>query len=206
MDEHAIVDAARLAEIYEPPLDKSLRKEIGRLDEHCRTLIALSPFATLATSGSDGRCDVTPRGGPPGFCRVLDDGRLAIPDVKGNRRLDSLRNIVENPQAGLLFMVPGLRETLRVNGTAHLTQDPDVLDLVSDAGKPAILAVVVKPQEVFLHCAKALIRSSLWDQATWPDVGELPAAAEIFRDHMGAQESVAEVQALLDESIATRLY
>ena len=149
---------------------------------------------------------IAARGGPAGFCRVLGDGRLAIPDVKGNRRLDSLRNIVANPHAGLLFMVPGMRETLRVNGAAELTTRPDVIEFVSDPGKPAILAVVVRPDEVFLHCAKALIRSSLWDTATWPPADELPSAARILRDHVGDDATVAQVQAALDESIATRLY
>lgn len=206
MDEHVIASDIELSEIYGEPLERTVRKQIDRLDEHCRELIALSPFALLATAGADGRCDVTPRGGPAGFCRVLADGRLAIPDVKGNRRLDSLRNIVANPHAGLLFMVPGMRETLRVNGAAELTTRPDVIELVSDPGKPAILAVLVRPDEVFLHCAKALIRSSLWETGTWPPAGELPSAARILRDHVGDDATVAQVQAALDESIATRLY
>ena len=206
MDEHAITSAKALGEIYGEPLERTRRKQISHLDEHCRRLIALSPFALLATAGADGRCDVTPRGGPAGFCRVLEDGRLAIPDVKGNRRLDSLRNIVENPHAGLLFMVPGMRETLRVNGAAELTTRPDVVALASDPGKPAILAVLVRPDEVFLHCAKALIRSALWEAGTWPDADELPSAAEILRDHVGDGRTAAQVQADLEESIATRLY
>ena len=206
MDEHAITSAEELTEIYGRPQERTLRKELQRLDEHCRELIGLSPFVLLATSSADGRCDVAPRGGPRGFCRVLDDGRLAIPDVKGNRRLDSMRNIVQNPHAGLLFMVPGLRETLRVNGAAELTTRPDVVEVVSDPGKPAILAVVVRPDEVFLHCPKALIRSSLWETETWPPAGELPSAAQILRDHVGDEATVAEVQAMLDESVATRLY
>ena len=187
-------------------MERALRKQIDHLDGHCRDFIARSPFAALATAGSSGECDVTPRGGPPGFCRVLEDGRLAIPDVKGNRRLDSLRNILENPRAGVLFMIPGLTQTLRVNGRAALTCDPRIVDLVSDEGKPAILAIVLAPEEVFVHCAKALIRSSLWDTDAWPDAGDLPSAAAMLRDHMGDGKSVEEVQATIDESIATRLY
>ena len=206
MDEYAITSSGQLAEIYEPPIGQAVVKQIDRLDEHCRALIGSSPFVTLASSSADGRCDVTPRGGAPGFCRVLEDGRLAIPDVKGNRRLDSLRNIVENPHAGLLFMVPGMRETLRVNGSAHLTQLPEVIELVSEPGKLAILAIVVSPDEVFLHCAKALIRSSLWNPSTWPDAGALPSAAQVFRDHIGGEETVAEVEARLEEGNRTRLY
>ncbi len=204
--EHRITSEAELRELYEAPIERALRKQIGHLDDHCRRYIGCSPFALLATSGPDGRCDVTPRGGPPGFCRVLDDGRLAIPDVKGNRRLDSLTNIVENPYAGLLFLIPGMQETLRVNGAAALTRDDAIVEGVSSPGKPAILAVVVEPEEVFMHCAKAFIRSSLWDPQTWFEPGERPLAAEIMRDHMQSELSVEEVAAQSRESIRTRLY
>ena len=204
--EQPISSAAELRELYEEPIDRALRKQIDHLDDHCREYIGCSPFALLATSSPDGRCDVTPRGGPPGFCRVLDDGRLAIPDVKGNRRLDSLTNIVENPYAGLLFLIPGMQETLRVNGAAMLTREAAIVDAVSSPGKPAILAVVIEPEEVFMHCAKAFIRSALWAPETWPAADERPLAAAIMRDHMRSELSVEEVQAQSLESIRTRLY
>ncbi len=192
--EHRITSEAELRELYEEPLDRALRKQIDHLDEHCRAFIGCAPFALLATCSPAGRCDVTPRGGPPGFCRVLDDGRLAIPDVKGNRRLDSLTNIVENPHAGLLFVIPGMQETLRVNGAAALTREEAIVDAVSAPGKPAILAVVVEPEEVFMHCAKAFVRSALWDPGTWPAADERPLAAAIMRDHMQSELSVEEVR------------
>ena len=204
--EQPISSAAELRELYEEPIDRALRKQIDHLDDHCREYIGCSPFALLATSSPDGRCDVTPRGGPPGFCRVLDDGRLAIPDVKGNRRLDSLTNIVENPYAGLLFLIPGMQETLRVNGAATLTREAAIVGTVSSPGKPAILAVVIEPEEVFMHCAKAFIRSALWAPETWPAADERPLAAAIMRDHMRSELSVEEVQAQSLESIRTRLY
>jgi len=204
--EQPISSAAELRELYEEPIDRALRKQIDQLDDHCREYIGCSPFALLATSSPDGRCDVTPRGGPPGFCRVLDDGRLAIPDVKGNRRLDSLTNIVENPYAGLLFLIPGMQETLRVNGAATLTREAAIVGAVSSPGKPAILAVVIEPEEVFIHCAKAFIRSALWAPETWPAADERPLAAAIMRDHMRSELSVEEVQAQSMESIRTRLY
>jgi len=204
--EQRISRAEELRELYEEPIDRALRKQIDQLDDHCREYIGCSPFALLATSSPDGRCDVTPRGGPPGFCRVLDDGRLAIPDVKGNRRLDSLTNIVENPYAGLLFLIPGMQETLRVNGAATLTREAAIVGAVSSPGKPAILAVVIEPEEVFMHCAKAFIRSALWAPETWPAADERPLAAAIMRDHMRSELSVEEVQAQSMESIRTRLY
>ena len=204
--EQPISSAAELRELYEEPIDRALRKQIDQLDDHCREYIGCSPFALLATSSPDGRCDVTPRGGPPGFCRVLDDGRLAIPDVKGNRRLDSLTNIVENPYAGLLFLIPGMQETLRVNGAATLPREAALVGAVSSPGKPAILAVVIEPEEVFMHCAKAFIRSALWAPETWPAADERPLAAAIMRDHMRSELSVEEVQAQSLESIRTRLY
>jgi len=204
--EQRISRAEELRELYEEPIDRALRKQIDQLDDHCREYIGCSPFALLATSSPDGRCDVTPRGGPPGFCRVLDDGRLAIPDVKGNRRLDSLTNIVENPYAGLLFLIPGMQETLRVNVAAMLTREAAIVDAVSSPGKPAILAVVIEPEEVFMHCAKAFIRSALWAPETWPAADERPLAAAIMRDHMRSELSVEEVQAQSLESIRTRLY
>jgi len=204
--EQRISSAEELRELYEEPIDRALRKQIDHLDDHCREYIGCSPFALLATSSPDGRCDVTPRGGPPGFCRVLDDGRLAIPDVKGNRRLDSLTNIVENPYAGLLFLIPGMQETLRVNGAATLTREAAIVGAVSSKGKPAILAVVIEPEEVFMHCAKAFIRSALWAPETWPAADERPLAAAIMRDHMRSELSVEEVQAQSLESIRTRLY
>ena len=204
--EDRITSAAQLRTIYEQPIERALRKQIDHLDGHCRDYIARAPFALLATSSADGRCDVTPRGGPPGFCRVLDDGRLAIPDVKGNRRLDSLTNIVENPHAGLVFLIPGMQETLRVNGAAALTREAAIVQEVSSTGKPAILAIVVEPEEVFMHCAKAFIRSALWDPQTWPGPDERPVAAAIMRDHMQSDLSVEEVAAQSLESIRTRLY
>jgi PPOX class probable FMN-dependent enzyme len=203
---HRITSEQELRALYEEPLERALRKQIDRLDEHCRAYIARSPFALLATAGADGRCDVSPRGGPPGFCRVLDGGALAIPDVKGNRRLDSLTNIVESAHAGLLFVIPGMQETLRVNGAAELTRDPLVVEAVSSPGRPATLAIVVEPEEVFMHCAKAFIRSALWEPATWPAPQDRPPAAEIMRDHMQSDLSIEEVAAQSAESIRTRLY
>lgn len=191
-----------LAEIYSEPGELALRKQIDRLDAHCVRFVALSPFVLLATAAADGRCDVSPRGGVPGFVRVLDEHRLAIPDVSGNRRIDSLRNVAENQHAGLLFLIPGLGETLRVNGPAELSRDRELLASLARDGKEPLLAIVVTAAEVFLHCARALRRSSLWEPESWPAPEALPSAAEIFRDHSRAELEVAEVQDVLDEGYA----
>jgi uncharacterized protein len=191
--EGPIITAAQLREIYPQPAQRALDKQRDRLDHHCRSFIASSPFVLVATAGADGSCDVSPRGGPPGFVSVLDDGSVRIPDARGNRRLDSLGNVLENPHAGLLFLIPGMGETLRVNGTGSITHDE---------GSGAVW-LVVTAEEVFLHCAKALIRSKLWDQQSWPASSELPSAATIFGDHMSLGDEGAA--AMLAESYTSRL-
>jgi len=191
-----------LGAIYSDPGELARRKEIDRLDEHCRRFVALSPFVLLATSAADGRCDVSPRGGPPGFVHVLDERRLAIPDVSGNRRIDSISNLADNGHAGLLFLIPGMGETLRVNGRAELSDDAELRARLAIDGKDALLAIVVHADEVFLHCARALRRSDLWEPEAWPARDELPSAAQIFRDHASADMEVPQVQTILDEGYA----
>jgi hypothetical protein len=184
--------------VYRDPAERALLKELDRLDGHCRDFIARSPFALLSSAGARGECDVSPKGGPAGFVRVLDDQRLLIPDATGNRRLDSLQNILENPGVGLLFLIPGMGETLRVNGRAWLTRDPALLDGLATGGQPAKLGVIVTVQAAYLHCAKALMRSRLWDPQTWPGEDELPSAAEILSDHVGIRDLGASAAALAD--------
>jgi hypothetical protein len=177
-------------------------KIIDRLDDHCRRFIELSPFFLLATADAGGRCDVSPRGGPPGFVEVLDDHRLAFANAKGNQLIDSMRNIRETGRAGLLFLVPGTGETLRVNGRACLTRDPEILSRhVVQEGKPPSLAVGIEVEEAFLHCAKAFIRSSLWDPEAWPDTAALAKPAQIWKDHMDLPSATLHaVEELVDES------
>jgi PPOX class probable FMN-dependent enzyme len=199
---HEVTSLEQLRELYPPPKERSLRKQHDDLDAHCRNFIARSPFILLASAGADGRCDVSPKGGPPGFVRVLDDRRLAIPDATGNRRLDTFANVLENPQVGLLFLIPGMGETLRVNGTASLTRDPALLERAQTGGRPALLSIVVHTEEVFLHCAKCVMRAGLWRTETWP--AELPSAAEILNDHIGLGD-VAASAAALEESYTQRI-
>lgn len=198
---------AELRALVAPPSELALRKQIDRLDAHCRALIARAPFVLVATAGADGRCDVSPKGDAPGFVLVLDDRRLAIPDRPGNRRLDGMRNIVANPRVGLLFVIPGLEETLRVNGRACVTRDPELLARMPARERVPELAIGVEVEEVFIHCAKAFKRSGLWEPAAWPDRAGLPSIAQVLVDQARpANATVADVEAALRESYTRRLY
>jgi hypothetical protein len=196
VDRHAITTLEQLRDVYPPPKQRTIDKELDHLDAHCRRFISLSPFAIVSSAAADGRCDASPKGGPPGFTRVVDDHRLLIPDATGNRRLDGFQNMLENPHVGILFLIPGMGETLRVNGRVELTRDPELLDVLETGGHPAKLALVVHAEQVYLHCAKALIRSALWDPDTWSE--ELPSAAEILSDHIGIGDVDASAAALAD--------
>jgi PPOX class probable FMN-dependent enzyme len=165
----AIENEATLREIVPDPPQQAWAKEQPLIDEGCAEFIAASPLAVLATADGDGRCDASPRGGPAGFACVLDPGRLAFPDYSGNRRQDSHRNLLANPHVGLVFFVPGVKETLRVNGRAELSTDPVLLAGLTTGGAPPKLALVVQVETAFIHCGKALHRSELWDPSTWPE-------------------------------------
>jgi len=190
---------------YPRPLERSLRKSLTKLDAHMRHFISLSPFLCLGTSG-DGGGDVTPRGDSPGFVHVLDDQTLLIPDWPGNNRLDSLTNVVANPNVGLLFLVPGVNETLRVNGSAEITMEPALLERWTVNGKHPRSAMRVTVREAYLHCAKALMRAKLWEDDYRIERKELPTYAQMLKDQGVTTQSVDELQAAIDESYRTRLY
>ncbi len=202
-----ITTESELREVFGWPSERAANKQIDRLDEHCRAIINKSPFLLLGTSAPSGRCDVSPKGDYPGFVRVLDDRTLAIPDLPGNNRLDTLTNILTNPQVGLIFMIPGMNETLRVNGKVRLVRDADLLESMAYKGKLPRLAIVVDVEEVFTHCPKAFLRSKLWSEESRIDRNELPSFAEILRDHVGIAEcDVEELQRELDHKTATTLH
>lgn len=202
-----ITEEAELRGIFGWPSERALNKEIDRLDKHCRAIVEKSPFLLLGTSDPTGRCDVSPKGDYPGFVRVLDDRTVAIPDLPGNNRLDTLMNILNNPQVGLIFMIPGMNETLRINGTVRLVRDAALLESMAYQGKLPKLAIVVDVQEVFTHCPKAFIRSKLWSEESRIDRSELPSYAEILRDHTGLVEcDVEELQREIDQRVATTLH
>jgi uncharacterized protein len=201
LDDHQVLRA-----LYPAAEDRAWRKDIGRLDEMARALIAASPMLLLASTAADGRCDASPRGGQPGFVTVLDDRHLAIPDATGNRRLDSLTNIIDSGHAGLLFLIPGRSTTLRVNGRACVTADPDCLSRISAVGKPPVTAIVVSAEEVYAHCPKAFVRSRLWQPDSWPDEQLLPSSAEVTLAHLrDAELTLAEIESREQDSLKHRL-
>lgn len=181
------------------------RKVLDRLDGFCRDFIALSPFLVLATSDADGRADASPRGDAPGFVQVLDERRLLIPDRRGNNRVDSYANVLAAPGVGLIFMVPGIAETLRVNGRASLTRDAGLLAPMTVQERTPTLGLLVEIDEAFFHCGKALIRSKLWDPASQVERGSFPSLGRIVAEQTKAL-SVAEVEASVEEGYRTRLY
>lgn len=178
-DPFAIAGEDQLRDLYGRAEGLAVRKSIGFIDKHAKAFIALSPFLTLATQSPDGRADVSPRGDPPGFVKVLDPKRLLIPDRSGNNRLDSLTNILANPSVGLLFFIPGFEDTLRINGRARLTRDPALLTGMEMQGKAPKCGIEVTVDELFFHCAKAFKRSRLWamdaqvPRATLPGLGRM---------------------------------
>ena len=177
------------------------------LDEHCRSFTARSPFLCMGTVGADGTADVSPRGDPPGFVKILDDSTLAIPERPGNKLADSLTNILETGDVGLLFLIPGIDETLRVNGRATLSEDPELLESMVVKGKAPKLAVRVEVGEAFLHCAKAFRRSKLWAHESRVDRSELPSLGQMLRDQVEPPDvSAADIDALAEEEYRTKLY
>jgi PPOX class probable FMN-dependent enzyme len=200
-----LVSGGDIDALYDAPVEAVVSKVIDHLDDHCRDFIALSPFVLVATADELGNCDVSPKGGAPGFVSVLDRKRLAIPDAPGNRLVYSLRNVVAGGRVGLLFLIPGMEETLRVNGRAWLTRDPDVLEQLAAGAKAPKVAIGVEAQEAFLHCAKAFKRSALWRPAEWPDRGGLASAAQIWRDHMALDMTTQDVQDFVDDDYANNL-
>jgi PPOX class probable FMN-dependent enzyme len=198
---------AELTDIVGTPSPGSLKKELTALDRHMRRFIAHAPFLVISTHSADGRCDASPRGDAPGFVHVVDDRTLVIPDRRGNRRLDSLRNIVETGHIGLLFLVPAFGETLRVNGRAAIVRDEACLTPLSAQGKRPLLAIAVDVQDCYLQCAKALIRSKLWEPHQAPSPEDLPCAARMLVDQCGMSElDVPAMQAALDEAYRNNLY
>ncbi|KDN19774.1 pyridoxamine 5'-phosphate oxidase family protein [Amycolatopsis rifamycinica] len=202
-----IIDSQEaLREVVGEVAELTQKKVIDRIDEHARTLIAHSPFVLLATSAPDGSCDVSPRGDPAGSVLVLDEKTLVLADRPGNKLVDSFRNIVDNPHAGLLFLVPGMNETLRVNGRATLVSEAPFFDSLVVKGKRPRLAVVVEVEQLYMHCAKAFLRSSLWQPETWPDRSALPSMGTIMRDQMALPIAAEELDARLDHRALTEQY
>jgi PPOX class probable FMN-dependent enzyme len=193
-----VTSEEQLRDLIGAPGEEAVRKQLSFLDRHCRMLISLSPFVLVGSVSSSGKLDVSPRGDAAGFVQVLDEKTLVIPERPGNRRLDTLCNLVQISAIGLLFLIPGMGETLRVNGRACLVKDATLLERFVVQEKRPQIAIVVEVQECFLHCAKALRRSKLWDATSWPERGALPSAGQIWRDQIQLQNITARE---LDEEL-----
>ncbi len=197
--EFAVTDEKSLRALFPATHTLAALKSQSKLDKHARDFIQRSPFLCLGTQNLDGKADVSPRGDPAGFVQILDDETLAIPDRPGNNRVDSLVNILANPSVGLLFIIPGFDDTLRVNGRASLVIDPTLLERMAVNGRAPTLAIIVKVQEAFLHCAKALRRSHLWDPAHFQDRNAMPSLMKILMDQtVGAPSDDSEMRKIDD--------
>ena len=203
--QHVLTNEAEIRAIVGTPVARSLLKEQSRIDGHVRAFIAQSPFLLIATAGADGTCDVSPKGDAPGFVRVLDDTRLVIPDRNGNKRLDGMKNLLSNSQIGLLFLVPGRDETLRVNGRAWITNDPALLEPSTVQGITPRLAIGVEVQQAFLHCVKSFRRSRLWAHQEWPAPQALESIACVIFDQIRPDVTFEEFEQGVKESDA-KLY
>ncbi|MBU4507801.1 MAG: pyridoxamine 5'-phosphate oxidase family protein [Gammaproteobacteria bacterium] len=191
-----------LRALYDPVRERSAKKELPQLDVHATRFIGFSPMVVLSSAGANGALDASPRGGEPGFVIVLNPQTLLIPDAPGNNRLDTLENIVQTGQIGLLFLVPGMDETLRVNGRALLTTDEADRERCTDARRVPKLVIRVAVQASYLHCAKALMRSSLWDASRQVERSVMPSMGEMLRDQIGdrlSTDAPVETQAQMLE-------
>jgi uncharacterized protein len=200
-----IENPQQLRELYGKPMERAVKKQLARLDRHCRNFIALSPFLVIASADPSGRCDASPKGDAPGFVRVIDEVTLLIPDRLGNNRVDTLGNLLQHPGVGLIFFVPGVNETLRVNGRASVTTDPELLEPLAVNGKVPRSGILVAAEEVYFHCGKALIRSDLWNPEKHIPRGSWPSLGRIIAEQVGGMDP-DEAERQTAESYRTRLY
>ena len=197
---------------YGEPMDIALMKQLGKLDEHCKDFISRSPFLCIGTSAADGKADVSPRGDPPGFVQVLDDNTIFIPDRPGNNRLDTMSNIVANPDVGLLFLIPGFEDALRVNGKATLVKDEKILERCAVNRKVPTMGIMVEINEAYLHCAKAVRRSKLWKAESQQDRKKMPTLAQMILEQVATpekqptKEEIKEGDEFIEDNYKTGLY
>jgi PPOX class probable FMN-dependent enzyme len=203
--EEIITTQQRLRELSKQPSQRANDKVINYIDEICQRFIAACPFVLVASRGADGRIDLSPKGDPPGFVAVLDQKTLAIPDRPGNHRLDTFQNVLTHPEVGLLFLIPGNGDTLRVSGKGKVVRDGSLQSRLAVDGKVTKLVLVVAIEEAFMHCPKCVTRSRLWIPEHWPDRSNVPTLAEAVVAHAKPAETTAEVRAFIDDHNA-RLY
>lgn len=185
---------------------RAVDKVVRVIDEHSRRFIAHAPFVFVASAGPRGMLDVSPKGDPAGFVKVLDDRTIAIPDRLGNRRIDTFRNVLGNPNVGLIFVIPGITHTLRISGKAIIVRDLELRESMAIKGKLPDHVLVVEVEHVLSHCPKCMIRSGLWEPAAWPDTSGLPTFAETLVAHAKTAETVDEMQAIIETGNRERLY
>ncbi len=181
--------------LYRTPGEVAAKKVLSRLDKHCKDFIGLSPFLCIATAGADGSADVSPRGDAPGFVGVPDDHTIVIPDRLGNNRLDTLVNIVENQNVGIIFFIPGFNDILRINGYGKIVADPSLVGTYAVVGKLPATVLVISVVEAFLHCPKALMRANLWSEENRVSRDAMPTAGQIYKDQIALVESAEELEA-----------
>lgn len=201
-----VEDIREIREIYGEPAERAVKKQLPRLEKHSRAFIEMSPFLVMATTDPSGLCDASPKGDAPGFVKVIDDETLLIPDRLGNNRVDTIGNVLECPGVGLIFFVPGLRETLRVNGRARITTDPLLLEPCAVNGKVPRCAFLVTAEEVYFHCGKALIRSDLWNPEKHVAQKDFPSLGIVINEQIGGNVAPEEAARQTTESYRTRLY
>ena len=201
-----ITTEAELREVAGNPSKGAVAKAIDRIDEHFAGFIAQSPFMLIGTSDAAGNQDVSPKGDPPGFVRVLDEHTLAIPDRPGNRRADTLSNMLQNPRVALYFLVPGVRETLRVQGRATIVRDEALRASMAVRNRAPHLAIVVDVEEAFMHCAKCMVRSNLWEPESWPPTGTVPDLGAALVDQLGLDVPKRVIIENLEKDTRDNLY
>ncbi len=210
-DPHAITTHEQLRALVGQPGSLASQKTIDHIDAICARFIAASPFVVLATRGPDGLLDLSPKGDPAGFVGVLDAHTLALPDRPGNKRFDSYENLMVDPTVGLIFLIPGRDETLRVAGQGRIRTDPALLGRFAVDGRAPRFVLLVQVREAFLHCAKCMLRSQMWQPEHWPDISDVPSLAEAMMVHGRLRDkqlvdSTADMQAIIDSDARQRLY
>ena len=201
-----IVDKKNLGQLYGEASERAVLKQLDHLDKHCQAFIEISPFLVIGTMGSDGLGDVSPRGDAPGFVKVKDEKTIYLPDRLGNNRTDTLSNVLENSGVGLLFLVPGMNETLRVNGNAKITTDKNILESLSVEGKAPRSALEIIIEEAYLQCAKALIRSKLWEEDYKIERKSFPSLGKIISDQIGRGDDENRAERSIQKGYRTKLY
>ncbi|HEY5679996.1 MAG TPA: MSMEG_1061 family FMN-dependent PPOX-type flavoprotein [Pseudomonadales bacterium] len=204
--EGVVSDEESLRQVLGPPMQLAVDKVIDHIDDVSRAIIEKSPFALLASATADAYPDVSPKGDPAGFVRVIDENYIAIPDRPGNRRGDTLTNLLDNPYLAVIFLIPGKGETLRVSGECRIVRDRALRESMAVKGRVPELAIVMHVERVFIHCPKCVVRSSLWDPQAWPDTSDLPNVAEAMIAHTKVKITPDELVEIAEKEDVVRLY